>query len=167
MPTDERVVVSLGAVTIAFQGPPRPSQRQHCVPIINGNIGPPRTPKCDSWRSWARESANSNPGARARVPPQEGVQSGRWLWTVIIQLALTAQRQLTKNRVPDSTCHKLTTCCPLGAETYVFWDLLRRFLEFLRETGCEKELTKIKFVVLASMYAVGNVSCQDRSEKRV
>ena len=48
------------------------------------------------------------------------------------------QRQLAKDQVPDSTCHKLTACCPMGAETDVFQNLLRRFLEFLREMARKK-----------------------------
>ena len=145
MPTDERVVVSLGAVARAFQGPPRLSQQHCCTPIIGGNIGPPRTPKCYSRQCWALESINSFSdtlvrGRERRTKRESSLVLGAAdiSWTMISQLALTARRQLTKNRFPDSTYVKLTTCFPLGAGTDVFWNLLRRFLEFLRETSREK-----------------------------
>ncbi len=55
-PTDERAVVSLGPVVRAFQGPPRPSQGHCYAPIIDGNIGPPWTPKRNLRRSWTHKS---------------------------------------------------------------------------------------------------------------
>ena len=58
-PTDVRAVVSLGAVARAFQGPPRSSYCHRYAPIIDGDIGPPRTPKCDSRQSWTHESVHS------------------------------------------------------------------------------------------------------------
>jgi hypothetical protein len=56
-----------------------------------------------------------------------------------------AQRQLAKDQVPDSRCHKLTACRPTDAETDVFWNLLRRFLKNfernrLREITCENKI---------------------------
>ena len=36
----------------------------------------------------------------------------------------------------------------MGAETDVYWNLLRRFLKFLRETGCERYVAHENTIVL-------------------
>ena len=144
-PTRQESCGKSSAVARAFQGPPRPSQHHRYARIIDGDIGPPRTPKRNLRRSWTHESVHSTSETQVRAHERRAKRESSLVigaadisWTATRQLALTAWRQLAKNQVPDSTSHKLTVCRPMGMETDVFRNLLRRFLEFLREMSHKK-----------------------------
>jgi hypothetical protein len=83
-----------------------------------------------------------DPGARARAPRQEGVQSSR----------RGCQYQLDGNKLacansteaacqgssPQFYVSQVDCVLPNGHGNSVFWNLLRRVFEFLREMGCKK-----------------------------
>ena len=83
------------------------------------------------------------PGVCAQARRQKGVQFGcrrcRYqLDGVKLACANSAEAAHQKKQVPDSIYVKLTMCCPLGTETDVFWNLLKRFLGFSRVPGGKK-----------------------------
>ncbi len=159
----------------AFQGPPRPSQHHCCTSIINGNVGPTMIPRCDLRWIWVHEFENSMPTsntlvcARKRCTKREFslvVGVANISWAVISQLALTAWRQHTKNQVPNSTYVGMTTCCLLGAGTYVPSESSQKVSPIFKRNRPQEISRKHKKNVLTSTYTVKNVgSFQETSPK--
>ncbi len=84
----------------AFQGPPRPSQRNCYALLIHGGKCPARTPKCDSRRSCAHKAIHSKSNFLvckreriARSQPRLVVSFGHISRLMVSQLVLTKQKQ--------------------------------------------------------------------------
>ena len=129
-------------VVRAFQRPPKPRQCHCWALIIDGNIGPTRTPKCNWWQSWAPESITFTSDTLVRVRERRNKKESSLVvgianisQTVLSQLALKTQRQPTKNQVPDSTYVKMTMCCPLGAETEVLLEPSQKVSQIFKRNG--------------------------------